>query len=107
MADYFDRLELELRAAVPRAAAYPHPHAQPDPRAAAYPHPHAQPDPRAAAYPHPHAQPDPHAGADRHADPDPHAGPTRAPTRARTPIDSGRRGGDRVPATSSSRSASP
>ncbi len=75
MADYFDRLELELRAAVPRAAAYPHPHAQPDPRAAAYPHPHAQPDPRAAAYPHPHAHPDPGADADRHADPDPHAGP--------------------------------
>ncbi len=33
MADYFDRLELELRAAVPRATAYPHPHALPYPHA--------------------------------------------------------------------------
>jgi len=38
VADYFDRLELELRAAVPRATAHPYPYPYPHP----HPHPHAR-----------------------------------------------------------------
>ena len=52
MADYFDRLELELRAALPRATSYPHPHALPHSNAHPNPHPNAP-----NAHPHPRLQP--------------------------------------------------